>query len=241
MRPDNPNQLTQRDAQVLLMGVSAKEKGGTDRARLDSFFTTSTSDGRSTTSAEPSSPRTPSASKVPPRPSREMRRLNSLTESTVRVCCISVPGGSLADRCIQTSSVDAGLIDWANAHLPKNLQVTDPAGPLYGGLALFRLAEDIKGKQASPRVPDSAFPSGPDDDRLDGLFKLFDFLLDNDVKMGTVSINDIRTGKRDKIVQLLKALRAWEDKRRAIAHSLGPSSPSGSFLAIGGPMGMGPG
>ena len=170
-----------------------------------------------------------------------MRRLNSLTESTVRVCCISVPGGSLADRATQTSSVDAGLIDWANAHVPKNLQVTDPAGPLYGGLALFRLAEDIKGKQASPRVPDSAFPSGPDDDRLDGLFKLFDFLLDNDVKMGTVSINDIRTGKRDKIVQLLKALRAWEDKRRAIAHSLGPSSPSGSFLAIGGPMGMGPG
>lgn len=83
-------------------------------------------------------------------------------------------------------------------------------------------------------MPDSAFPSGPDDDKLDGLFKLFDFLLDNDVKMGTVSINDIRQVKHDKIVQLLKALRAWEDKRKAIAQSLGPGSPSGSFLTMGG-------
>ncbi|KAH9927346.1 uncharacterized protein B0H18DRAFT_1084840 [Fomitopsis serialis] len=218
MRPDNPNQLTQRDAQVLLMGVTAKEKGSMERTRLDSFFT---SDTRSTTSVEPSVPKT--ISKVPPRPSREMRRLNSLTEST-------------------TSSVDAGLIDWANSHLPKNLQMTDLSAPTYGGLALLRLAEDIKGKQATPRVPDSAFPSGPNDDKLDGLFKLFDFLLDNDVKMGTVSINDIRQGKRDKILQLLKALRAWEDRRKAVAHSLGPPSPPlGSYLAMAGPIGMGPG
>ncbi|TFY59977.1 hypothetical protein EVJ58_g5442 [Rhodofomes roseus] len=219
MRPENPNQLTQRDAQVLLMGVTAKEKGSSERTRLDSFFT---NDTRSTTSAEPSSPRI-AASKVPPRPSREMRRLNSLTEST-------------------TSSVDAGLIDWANSHLPKNLQVADPSSQIYGGLALLRLAEDIKGKQATPRVPDSAFPSGPNDDKLDGLFKLFDFLLDNDVKMGTVSINDIRQGKRDKMIQLLKALRAWEDRRKAIAQSLGPPSPPpGSYMAMAGPMGMGPG
>ncbi|KZT70289.1 hypothetical protein DAEQUDRAFT_810744 [Daedalea quercina L-15889] len=220
MRPENPNQLTQRDAQVLLMGVTAKDKGSSERTRLDSFFT---SDTLSTTSAEPSSDRPAAASKVPPRPSREMRRLNSLAESTA-------------------SSVDAGLIDWANSHLPRNLQVTDPSGPLYGGLALLRLAEDIKGKQATPRVPDSAFPSGPNDDKLEGLFKLFDFLLDNDVKMGTVSINDIRQGKQDKVLQLLKALRAWEDKRKAIAHSLGPSSPPpGSYMALAGPIGMGPG
>jgi hypothetical protein len=56
---------------------------------------------------------------------------------------------------------------------------------------------------------------------LDGLFKLFDFLLDNDVKMGVVSINDVRHGKRDKILQLLRALRIWEDKRRIIAQSVG--------------------
>lgn len=94
---------------------------------------------------------------------------------------------------------------------------------MYTGLALLRLAESIKGRASSPPVPDSAFPTDPSDDKLDGLFKLFDFLLDNDVKMGSVSINDVRQGKRDKIVQLLKALKAWEDKRRAIVQSIGAS------------------
>jgi hypothetical protein len=112
---------------------------------------------------------------------------------------------------------DAELIEWANTHLPKSLQITDPVGSLCSGLALLRLAESIKGKPSAPPVPDSAFPSGPNDDRLDGFFRLFDFLLDNDVKTGSVSINEVRQGKRDKIVQLLKALKAWDDKRKAIA------------------------
>jgi len=99
--------------------------------------------------------------------------------------------------------------------------MTDLAGPLFGGLALLRLAEDMMGKSASPSIPDSAFPSGPNDDKLDGLFRLFDFLLDNDVKMGSVSINDVRLGKRDRVMQLLKALKTWEDRRKEIVKSLG--------------------
>jgi hypothetical protein len=106
----------------------------------------------------------------------------------------------------------------------------DPTGQLYSGLALLRLAESVVGK--STLVPDSAFPSGPDDDKLDGLFRLFDFLLDNDVKMGSVSINDVRQGKRDKIVQLLKALKAWEDRRKDILRSIGVGSlQAGPFIA----------
>lgn len=69
-------------------------------------------------------------------------------------------------------------------------------------------------------MPDSAFPSGPNDDKLEGFFRLFDFLLDNDVKTGNVSINEIRMGQRDKIVQLLRALKSWDDKRKAIEQSL---------------------
>jgi hypothetical protein len=79
-------------------------------------------------------------------------------------------------------------------------------------------------------VPDSAFPSGPNDDKLDGLFKLFDFLLDNDVKTGSVSINEVRQGQRDKIVQLLRALKSWDDKRKAIEKSLA-KGPSVSYWA----------
>ena len=46
---------------------------------------------------------------------------------------------------------------------------------------------------------DSAFHLDANDDKLDGLFRLFDFLLDNDVKMGsvTLSINDGREEGRD--------------------------------------------
>jgi len=97
------------------------------------------------------------------------------------------------------------------------MQVLDPAGPLYGGLALLRLAESIKGQPASPPVPDIAFPVDASDGKLDGLVRLFDFLLDNDVKMGSVSINDVRQGKRDKVVQLLKALKSWEEKRKFLS------------------------
>ena len=48
---------------------------------------------------------------------------------------------------------------------------------------------------------------------------LFDFLLDNDVMIGNVLMNDVRRGKRDKIVQLLIALKAW-DERKTIEQSI---------------------
>ena len=50
--------------------------------------------------------------------------------------------------------------------------------------------------------------------------------------MGAITINDVRQGKRDKIIQLLKALRAWEDsekKRRAPSQTIVlSSSPTNS-------------
>ncbi|KAG5641510.1 hypothetical protein DXG03_004839 [Asterophora parasitica] len=121
---------------------------------------------------------------------------------------------------VSSTPEEFSLVEWANSHLPLSLQIKDPAGSLCGGLALLRIAESIKGMPASPPVADSAFPLSPTDDKLDGLFQLFDFLLDNDVKMGSVSINDVRQGKRDKILQLLRALKTWQDKRRAIAQTI---------------------
>lgn len=124
------------------------------------------------------------------------------------------------------------MIEWANSHLPSSLQINDTSGSICGGLTILRLAEAIKGRPSSPPVSDSAFPTDPGDDKLDGLFRLFDFLLDNDVKMGSVSINDIRQGKRDKVVQLLKALKAWEDKRKMIAENIGKGAmQAGGFIA----------
>ncbi|KAG6881869.1 hypothetical protein C0992_013262, partial [Termitomyces sp. T32_za158] len=134
---------------------------------------------------------------------------------------------------VSVSVEESALIEWANSHLPLSIQIKEPDGSICGGIHLLRIAESIKGKPVSPPVLDSAFPQSPTDDKLDGLFQLFDFLLDNDVKMGSVSINDVRQGKRDKIVQLLKALKTWEDKRRTLATSIGSASPvsSGGFMA----------
>ena len=128
------------------------------------------------------------------------------------------------------SEADNSLIKWANTHLPESLQITGSTGFLCTGLELLRLAESIKGQPSSPPVPNSAFPTDIHDDKLDGLFRLFDFLLDNDVKMGSVSINDVRLGKRDKIVQLLKALKAWEDKRKALAFTMAKATSPTSFM-----------
>ncbi|KAJ4478978.1 hypothetical protein J3R30DRAFT_2697911 [Lentinula aciculospora] len=200
LRRENPNQLSSRDARVL-MGLPTSSDTKEERVKLESFF--------NSTSVEDAS-----KGPAPPRPSREGRR------------------ASVSQTLIQNIPIDDGLIDWANSHLPSSLQIIDTNGAICGGLTILRLAEAIKGRPSSPPVPDSAFPSDPGDDKLDGLFRLFDFLLDNDVKMGSVSINDIRQGKRDKVLQLLRALKAWEDKRKAIAQSIGKGAmQAGGFIA----------
>ena len=49
--------------------------------------------------------------------------------------------------------------------------------------------------------------------------------------MGAVSINDVRQGRQDKIIQLLKALRAWDDKKNLVLQSIGRSSmQAGPFI-----------
>ncbi|KAH0840211.1 hypothetical protein J3R83DRAFT_1213 [Lanmaoa asiatica] len=195
LRRENPNQLSTRDARIL-MGLPSSDHAAriddgqeSERARLESFFSNQPAETSEIGHGGAN------AKTAPPRPPRE------------------ASSGEYA--------TDSNLVEWANSHLPRSLQMTDPAGPLFGGLAVLRLAEDMMGKSASPPIPDSAFPSGSNDDKLDGLFRLFDFLLDNDVKMGAVSINDIRQGKRDKVMQLLRALKTWEDRRKEIVKSLG--------------------
>jgi hypothetical protein len=234
LRRENPNQLSSRDAKILMgvpsaNGNETKETAEQSRTRLESFFSSHTvSSINDDSSVMPPSTATSGGARSsefgsmkPPRPSRELRRSNTI-QSTSTVL----------------SAADEHLIDWANRRLPSHLRIKDPNGPLLNGLGLLRLAEAIKGRPLSPPVPESAFPVDDDDDTLDGLFRLFDFLLDNDVKMGSVSINDVRQGKPEKILQLMKALKAWEDKRKAITESIGKGSVHmGAFMAPVGPGG----
>ncbi|KZV67293.1 hypothetical protein PENSPDRAFT_654221 [Peniophora sp. CONT] len=222
LRRENTNQLSTRDAQIL-MGVGNQG----ERARLDSVFSTQDAGTPSSLPMESaaSAPQLAPVRPAPPsRPSRELRRATSVSTQKT---------SQSADNAL-----DPALVEWANSHVPAALHIPDNgSGPLTIGLTLLRLAESIKGSPASPPVPDAAFPTGPEDaDKLEGLFRLFDFLLDNDVRMGSVSINDVRQGRRDKVVQLLKALRAWEEKRRNVARSIGKGGVGvGGFVAPVGP------
>lgn len=212
MRRPNPNQLSSRDAQVLLLGAeTVKGDVKANDNRVKSFLPSEHIPSPIELSKSESYDTTSTKSTAPPRPVRN--RLSSVTDSG------SAP------------AVDQGLIDWANSHLSPNLQFKDISD--CSGLNLMRIAESIRGKPASPPVPDSSFPSGPSDDKLDGLFSLFDFLLNNDVHLGTVSINDVRQGKKDKILQVLKALKSWEDKRKEISQFLdaGLAYNSKSYLS----------
>ncbi|KAG8889639.1 polar growth protein [Tulasnella sp. 332] len=137
----------------------------------------------------------------PPRPSREMRKVPSFNSDN------------------ENSAADIELITWINQNLPGDTPpATDLSASLSSGLIMYRLAESIKGVPTD--VPDSAFPLNGEPEKLEGLFKLFDFLLDNDVKMGSVSINDVRLGHKDKISQLVRSLRSWQERRESLSKNM---------------------
>jgi len=221
LRRENPNQLSSRDARVL-MGLpsengNAASQGETDVVHVGPGEST---EGSATPTVTGHTPRT-ATGPGPIRPSRETRRV---TDTSSR----SIPP--------ETSAQDRELIEWVNAHIPGSSQkATDLSTSLSTGLVLYRLAESIKGNASgAPEAPDSLFPSSPTDEKLDGLFLLFDFLLDHDVRMGNVSINDVRLGNHEKLVQLVKALRAWEEKRQSLERSIGKQGAvlSGPFMGV---------
>ncbi|KAF8626727.1 hypothetical protein AX17_006493 [Amanita inopinata Kibby_2008] len=211
-------------ATLVLMGLGPRNGSRTseERSRVDSVFPGAE---KSMKEIDGDSAPTPRAAKIPiapPRPAREVRRQSRRA----------------------SIQLELSVIEWANSHLPANLQVTDLYGPTYSALALFRLAESIRGYPASPPVPDSAFPTGPHDEKsIDGLFNLFDLMVVNDVKMGSVSINDIKLGRVDKVAQIVKALKLWEDKRRVLDQSWGRSAvtaqaQAGAFMAMNAPVSL---
>ncbi|CAE6471462.1 unnamed protein product [Rhizoctonia solani] len=247
-RRENPNQLSSRDARIL-MGLPENgplPRDPADQHRMNSFFVengqepifenavgygtvgTASTGGFSNSGgysqsgsafsraslAETEQPMSPISNAAPTRPSREMRPRVSKS----------------ASRASALSAGEQELVEWVNSKLPPTCPLAeDLSTSMSSGRILFRLAESIK--EVDSGVSDSVFPQGPGDDRLDGLFKLFDFLLDNDVRMGAVSINDVRNGNAEKIAQLVRALKIWDEKRRT-------SGKTKSSVAAGPWMGM---
>lgn len=205
LRRENPNQLSSRDAHIL-MGLPTESSGDTSTTATTPTIT----EGGSVNTTTPTQFATP----APGRPVRDTAR----------------PDTRGRNRALEQAQ-DAELVSWINKHIPHASQkATDMSSSLATGLVLYRLAESIKTNGSSdkglrsenglPEVPDSIFPDSPSDEKLDGLFVLFDFLLDNDVKMGNVTINDVRSGDRDQLVVLVKALKAWEGKRDSLDNIL---------------------
>ncbi|KIJ57202.1 hypothetical protein M422DRAFT_23288 [Sphaerobolus stellatus SS14] len=222
LRRENPNQLSSRDARVL-MGLPNGETNGVSLAVYNTYNVE--------TAVGP----------APPRPSRLAPTPVTPVTSSVNVNNGSVkngPPGGIQTHKRGSASVDsrmdpaseAELIEWANTLLGEQYRIRDVTSDLTNGLLFFRLAEAITGRPTEPPVADSVFK---DENNIEGMFKLFDYLLDNEVKVGGVSINDIKQGRVDKTLQLLKALRGWSEKRRSIAKSIGKSIGSaGPWVAM---------
>jgi hypothetical protein len=64
--------------------------------------------------------------------------------------------------------------------------------------------------------------------------KLFDFLLDNDVKLSGISMADIRDGRTEKIIALLKSMKQWKEQRDTINRSVGVGGQAGALTRTHG-------
>lgn len=168
---------------------------------------------------------------APQRPSREMRRPSIVNKSEG-----TKAGGS---------NSNAALIQWINSQLPDQTPLaTDLSSSLSSGLILFRLAESIKyGRDYAsarlrspspddPIVPDHLFDN--QEERIDGLMKLFDFLVDNDVKLSGISLADVRDARPDKIIALVRSMKQWYDRRETIAKNVGAGGPASMITWIQG-------
>jgi hypothetical protein len=83
-----------------------------------------------------------------------------------------------------------------------------------------------------PVVPDSVFDGG--EERVEGLMRLFEFLVDNDVKLSGISMADVKEGRADKIAALVRSIKQWHERREAIAQSIGVGGRAGVMTWIQG-------
>jgi len=142
-------------------------------------------------SGSPEAPATALLSPLPIRPARDIRQPPK--ES---------PRGELTAK-------ERQLLNWVNENLPKSTQpATDLSQSCASGLVLFRLIERLSGKITG--VPDALFMVSLDDeDSFEGLFKLFDIMLENNISTEDVSMTDVHSGDAKSIVQLVESIKAW--------------------------------
>lgn len=62
--------------------------------------------------------------------------------------------------------------------------------------------------------------------------KLFDFLLDNEVKLSGISMADVKEGRSEKTIALIRSMKQWKEQRDAVAKSVGVGGQAGVLTWI---------
>ncbi|EJT49524.1 phospholipid binding protein [Trichosporon asahii var. asahii CBS 2479] len=198
-RRENANQLTPRDASVL-MALDTTGSGG----KLMSGH----------------------MSLMPSRPGRDTRRASTGRSSNGGRPISSVGAGrpnstgrpSIASYYPPDDDPNpqaADLMQWVNRTLPPQYpRVAHWPNSFVSGEVIFLIVKHLAGLEPVPPVPASAF--SPDQSGLanvDGLFAMMDIVIDAGIDSAGVSLNDIRAGDAHAITQLLQGVRGWAAQR----------------------------
>ncbi|CED85055.1 Sterile alpha motif, type 2 [Phaffia rhodozyma] len=178
-RRGNPNQLTARDASVL-MGLSQDGKSETQRQSMPPSF------------------RMPSSTlaSAPPRPSREMRRPSSGVVAANGSRTAAAPNKSGDEN-----------IDWVNRNLPSGFPpVVSNPDSFRSGLALVRVVENIT--HIPSEIPVASFVVKTKQEHEDVLYRAFDYFIDAGVDMDGQHVDDVVDGNAAGINRLIDQIRA---------------------------------
>lgn len=186
-RRENVNQLTPRDASVLM----SLDTSGSGRRM--------TSHG-STLTVQPSRP-----SRDTRRPSGDMRRPSTSTRPSVQSYYQTEPTPEQTE-----------LLNWVNQVLPSQYpRVANFPNSFISGEVIFLLVKHISGLELDPPVPSSAF--APDSKGMpndEGLLAMGQMVIEAGVDNGSrLHLPDVRAGDAARITELLEIVRAWAKER----------------------------
>lgn len=191
-RRENPNQLTARDASVL-MGLPSNSSGNA-RSSLPGAFAMPTS--------------------VPPRPSREQRRPSGPVSPIAKNSPLPPRGAPAslgspktpAQSTFATTSTSNNNLAWVNSRLPKDFPpVTNNPESFRSGLALVRLVETIT--QTDSQIAVSDFVVKTKQEHEDLLYRAFDYFIDAGVDVDGLHVEDVVIGNPQGIDRIIERIR----------------------------------
>lgn len=222
-RRDNPNQLTPRDASVLMSlkdGPVSPQRNGRVSQQTRGAVGLGGPPGRpSRDMRRPSDRQGSTASFYQPEDDYPAPRAQ--TNHVAPIAAATTVPVQYNQQALQQKSAshgdDAVLIQWINEHLPAGTErATNLTTSFASGLLITRLIETYCHPESSSAIPadGSTFMAiAPGEPNLEGLFTMMDKCIDEGVDTAGVSINDVRLGMEEETRRLLISLRGWVEAR----------------------------